>query len=400
MSNIKKIIGVVLALVMALSVATVAFAATGDKYSVSISADKTTLAAGETATVTVSVTSNYYVSTMSIPVFFDKNLVTVSDASTTLSGDLKDIKVVTDGDLSKFYKGTTYTADDHGVVALTYVAKEGASIDTYNNTAVMTFKVTALADVTGNAVVECVSGTVKTSANTNGTLYLGKNSSGNATVDSLAEWIDDADITAATVSIAIGGGAVEAADLALTDAGATAGVIIDTHKTFGGQYAGVVYGFTQAAANTFITNRYLSTNLQATNEGTLEFARPNGKTSGGFGTGTTVTVKNSDSTVSKTYVVVIFGDVNQDGMITAADTTIVKGWATKPATAPANNTVLRMAANTACVKNATVLHNIQTNDTTALKNYVIKNASATTDVLKLNPVSLANAQNGYNTFYQ
>ena len=87
-------------------------------------------------------------------------------------------------------------------------------------------------------------------------------------------------------------------------------------------------------------------------------------------------------------------------MITAADTTIVKGWATKPATAPANNTVLRMAANTAYVANPTVLHNIQTNDTTALKNYVTKNANATTDLAKLNPVKLAEAQAKYNKFYQ
>lgn len=319
MSNIKKIIGVVLALVMALSVATVAFAATGDKYSVSIEADKTTLTAGETATVTVKVTSNYNVSTMSIPVFFDKTLVTVSDASTTLTGDLKDIKVVTEGDLSKFYSGTTYTEADHGVVALTYVAKEGASIETYNNTAVMTFKVTALADVTGNAVVECVQGTVKTSTNTNGKLYVGKNSSGNATVDSLAEWIDDADIKAATATIAIGGGATADPELVLTATGEGYGTVIrnDICTT---NYNGCVFGIDT------LNGEAIEDYVTATN-GSIEVL-PN-EESGAYTTGATILLKNGAGDVVATYVFIYFGDVNGDGLVDGTDSVAVEmhdGW--------------------------------------------------------------------------
>lgn len=402
MSNIKKIIGVVLALVMALSVATVAFAAPEDNYSVTLTADKTELQAGETATVEVKVTSNFNVCAMSIPVFFDNTKVTVTGVATATDATEAANTVVaskdsaTHNNLAKYYKNTGYTEADHGVVALIYIAQVGNKVRTYSNETVMKLTVTALADVSGEAVVECLSTSVKTDAKPLGTLYVGKSSA--ATVSAEPEIVDNADVTSAKATIKIAG-AAEPADLELK-AAATAGIVIDTHKTFGGEYDGAVYGFTQAAANTFMTNNYLRNNLQATNEGTLEFARPNGKTSGGFGTGSLVKVNNADGTLSKTYVVVIFGDVDQNGMITAADTTTVKGWATKPTTAPANNTLLRMAANTAFVNNATVLHNIQTNDTTALKNFVTKNANANTDLLKLNPVKLAEAQAKFNTFYQ
>lgn len=398
MSNIKKIIGVVLALVMVLSVATIAFAADGDAYSIAITADKTTLNPGESATVTVKLTTNYYASAISIPVFFDKSQVTVSAGTTTV----QDATIATENSASiqPIYDGAGLSKDDYAVRALVLVPEWGAALKKYANEAVMTFTVTANEGATGSAVFECVSSSIKiTPTHSNGSLYVGKNSSGTAVYDSLAETVNTCDITAAKATINFAGSTADAADLALK-ATATAGIVIDTNKTFGGEYDGAVYGFTQVAANTFMTNAYLNNNLQATNSGTLEFARPNGKTSGGFGTGSLVKVKNTDGSLSKTYVVVIFGDVDQNGMITAADTTTVKGWATKPTTAPANNTLLRMAANTAFVNNATVLHNIQTNDTTALKNFVTKNANANTDLLKLNPVKLAEAQAKFNTFYK
>lgn len=394
MSNIKKIIGVVLALVMALSVATVAFAATGDKYSVAISADKTTLAAGESAIVTVSVTSNYNVSTMSIPVFFDKNLVTVSEASTTLAGDLKEVKIVTEGDLAKFYRGSGYTEADHGVVALTYVAKQGASIETYNNTTVMTFKVTAKADVSGNAVIDCVQGTVKTSANTTGTLYVGKNSSGNAIVDSLAEWIDDADVTAATATIAIGGGATESADLAIQSAYASSGIVIDTNKKFGGKYDGAVYGFTLEGT---INAAFYTARLEATNGGSITIVKtPYVTRPVSYGTGATVQVKNADGTLVKTYIIIILGDVSGNGKIGPEDTSAVddhiagKTVITDEVKIMAANTVVSGRNDT--VK-ATSLYQIKPDDTSSIDDNI--SGAKIIDV-----ASIAASHNAYNTYYQ
>ena len=388
MSNIKKIIGVVLALVMALSVATIAFAADGDAYSVTITSDKATIAAGESATVTVKVTANFNVCAMSIPVFFDNSKVTASAGTTTLAN--ANIVTETSQDVEKYFEGVDHTKDDYGVRALVYIAPYNAEISSYTNATVMTFTVTAKDGATGAVVLECISTAVKTSSNPSGTLYVAKNSSGNATVDSLPEVIDDATVTGAkaTINIASAG---QPADLELKST-ATAGIVIDTKKTFGGEYDGAVYGFTQAANNTFMTTAYLTNNLQATNGGTLSFSRTIGTS--GYGTGTLITVKNSDSTDSKKYIVVIFGDVDGNGLINTNDVTLIKSASTNATVAP-ENSVKRMAANTAGT-NAATLRLINTADITAAKYFTTKKTFSASSTVQ----TLANAHKAANTYYQ
>lgn len=368
MSNLKKIIGIVLALVMALSVASVAFAAEPDAYTVTITADKTELAAGESATVSVAVTSNYYVSAISIPVFFDNSQVTVSAGAINAAFTGKvSIATESSADIDKVYAGSGYDKATTGVRFFSWIATFGSTLVKYDNQEVMTFTVTANEDATGSVTLECVAGTQKTSTNPTGALYVLKNSTGNPTQDSLGVPVDNATITDATATINFAGG-MEPADLELTAQGATDGVVIDTRITFGGQYDGVVYGFKHVATTTFRANTtYLTNSLTATNEGTLEFARSIG--TAGWGTGTTITVKNSDGTDSgKVYVVVIFGDVNCDGLINANDTAAVKGYVANGATL--TNKVVRMAANCQNIANGTMLYNVNANDTSAVKAYV------------------------------
>lgn len=396
MSNIKKIIGVVLALVMALSVATVAFAAPEDNYSITFTADKTTISEGETATVEVKVTTNFNVSAMTIPVFFDNTKVSVkaTPAATDPAELERTVIAAADSeeynDLTRFYKGTTYTEADHGVIALNYLPVTGDAIRQYNNETVMTLTVTALAGASGASVIECLSTTVKTNDNPSGTLLIAKNKSGTAVVDSEGEVVDNGNVAGAKTTITIAGGA-EPADLALK-ATATAGIVIDTNKTFGGQYDGAVYGFTQVAANTFMTNAYLNNNLQATNGGTLSYSRTIG--SSGYGTGTLITVKNADSSESKHYIVIIFGDVDGNGLINTADVTLVKSATTKPTVAP-ENSVKRMAANTSGT-NAATLRLINTADVTAVKYFTTKRQFSATSTVE----TLAKAHNSANTYYQ
>lgn len=197
--------------------------------------------------------------------------------------------------------------------------------------------------------------------------------------------------TGQTVTVAtdarLVGSSMLPADLEKT-AAAAEGILIDTAHTFGGAYKGVVYGFTQAATNTFMNTGYLTNAFQATNGGTLAFSRSIGAM--GYGTGTVITVKNSDGTESCKYVVVIFGDVDGNGLINTQDTTGLMN-AVAIASTFANNSVQRMAANCQNVAVAVMMHNLNAQDTTAVKNHV--------GGTKINQAALATRHAGFTVNY-
>ena len=154
------------------------------------------------------------------------------------------------------------------------------------------------------------------------------------------------------------------ADLAIKAAYADSGIVIDTHKTFGGSYAGVVYGFARAAANTFRSKTYLNNSLEATNNGSLSIKASSGTAF--CGTGTEITVLNADGSNSgKVYVVVIFGDLNGDAFINATDAGLARA-AAKVASTYANNSLERMAANASVGAAAALMHTINGTDVTAI----------------------------------
>lgn len=322
MSNIKKIIGVVLALVMALSVATVAFAAPEDNYSITFTADKTTISEGETATVEVKVTANFNVSAMTIPVFFDNTKVSVkaTPAATDPAELERTVIAAADSeeynDLTRFYKGTTYTEADHGVVALNYLPVTGDAIRQYNNETVMTLTVTALAGASGASVIECLSTTVKTNDNPSGTLLIAKNKSGTAVVDSEGEVVDNGNVAGATTTITIAGETV-VNTLAIKDT-APSTPFIDTKYAETTGYTGFLYGMDTLGWNDDMTPEgaladYLTTAL---GDDYLVIEPVNGNET----TGTIVKVLDADgATVLETYVFIYFGDVDMNGLVGASD---------------------------------------------------------------------------------
>lgn len=216
--------------------------------------------------------------------------------------------------------------------------------------------------VSGSATI-ALDNNPSSATNPAGTLIAGRASDGNLVTSDMITG-QNVEITEGAESVVIGNAALPS-DLAKKST-AEAGIVIDTVHTFGSAYDGVVFGFTQAANNTFMNTNYLVNNLEATNEGTLTFSRSIGKT--GYGTGTVITVTGKDGG-TKTYVVVIFGDVDGNGLINVNDTTAVQK-AVNVASTYANNTVQRMAANCQNVAAAAMMHVLNVNDTTAVKQHV------------------------------
>lgn len=378
----KKILSVMLALVMVLSVFSIsAFAGVSSSY------EKIDEEAGETQ---IAYTQKWSLVTANEP---DANGYYTVDVvlETNYNTGVISFDIVADGaTLVDAVAGSaiTYTADvaffegmEHvDIIPNPTLAQAAVDAPIFAAGSVIATLTYELADGASSATLKLMNDS-KCAENQGGTLFavrldnktLASNSVhyGQRVID--AEGNDIA-IGAEIASVTLGQEAAEPADLALTATGEANGVVIDTTKTFGGAYAGVVYGFKQVAANTFMTNVYLNNNLTATNGGTCAFARADGKTSGGFGTGSTVTVKNADGSVSKVYVVVIFGDVTSDGLINSADLTqVVAG--SKSATYFPNNSVKKLAANTyVVVKQGAILHNVQGNDVTPLKTHTRGNA--------------------------
>ncbi len=305
MKKSKKLIGVVLSVALVISVlATVLIVTASTKEtSILVDVDKTELSAGESATVSVSVTSNYPVATMSIPVFYDKTMVDVSEPVATLT-DYAVSSAVIDAmcvDTSKIYDNTNVSEEKFGFVLANYIGEAGADVPETINGVVLTFTITAKENVTGNAVVKCIAETGKTTDNIAGMMYFGATVSG-TTIDEIPENVENVDITNAEKSVKIENGVPELTAKANTTA------VIDNENKY-------VYGITAGDS----VENYVSVE-----NGTLELV----PTSSGVtnGTGTIINVKNSSGELVDTYTLIIFGDVNGDGVITASDYTMVLGF--------------------------------------------------------------------------
>ena len=296
MKNKNKIIAVIVAIVLVASAFVVGTVANTKNTSIQIAIDKTQLSAGETATVTVTATADYPVATASIPVFYDKTMVAVSDGTATLTGYAV-AEVTTDAnavDSSKIYANTGIDSSKFGFVLVTYIGGANDSVSTIENKTLLTFTVTAKTDVSGDALIKCVTESAKTEDNIEGMLYFGATTSG-TTITSIPENVEGINVSNASATAEITSGVTELVTIENTAA------VIDAENKY-------VYGITPGDK----VEDYFKVN-----NGTLELvANTTGVTNG---TGATINVKNTSGTVVDTYTVIIFGDVNGDASITAAD---------------------------------------------------------------------------------
>jgi nitrogen regulatory protein PII len=380
MSKSKKILSIVLALVMALGVLAIgSFAATTTPTgTVTITADSEQVDNSETVTITVKASSSedFYAGPMSLPITYDTTLFSLG--------------TVTVADV--FGAGTTEKITNTataGKVIVTIIPKTDGTpvapnLTTETVLATITFTSDAAETGTGTFAIDPDQ---KTTTNPTGKFYIGSFDGSNPKTAELTTMGQ----TLNTVPVEVAVGASEP-ELILTATGEANGIKIDTHKTFGGTYAGAVYGFPQTANNTFMNTNYLTTNLTTTTGALVaaNFGRSIGAS--GYGTGTTITVG------SKVYVVIIFGDVDGNGLINTSDFSAAKGAITNASSAP-NNSVKRMAANCSGT-NAATLHLINTQDASAIKYYIGTPFSAKKFGATATVATISGAHFAANTYYQ
>ncbi len=344
MKKSKKALSIILAVILTVSVITTAFivSATAKKTAISITVNKTELAAGESATVSVKVTANYSIATMSIPVFYDKTLVSVSDATATLT-DYDVSSTTTDEqsvDSDKIYANTGVSSAKFGFVLVNYIGGAGKDVPEAMDSVVLTFKITAKEDVNGSDVIKCVSRSAKTDNNIAGMLYFGSPASGRK-IDSIPENIENIDVTNASATVNISDGTNT---LKLEDAYADSGIIVDLEiaglmasedwyshliDAEDANVTGVIYGLdTIGYDDAFASETYatLDDALTTSNgDDYLEIIAPE-VAEGYETTGTIINVLDDEGNVLEKYVFVYFGDVNGDAYIDANDAAEVKAF--------------------------------------------------------------------------
>lgn len=143
-----------------------------------------------------------------------------------------------------------------------------------------------------------------------------------------------------------------------------------TSKTVNGACTGVVYGFPQAATSTFANQTYLTNAFEVIN-GTMEISKLTGFLAAGRGTGTLITVKDTLGVVKATYIVVIFGDLDGNGLVNTSDLAVIIAGSKASATYFGTDTygrLRRMAANMAIATNAAFNNTVNTLDIAAYVN--------------------------------
>ena len=304
MKNKNKIIATVLAIALIASVFIVGTVANVKNTSITVSVDKTELSSGESATVTVKASADYPVATASIPVFYDKTLVDVSNATATLSGyDVKNVTTdATATDSAKIYANAGVDSSKYGFVLVTYIGGANDTVNALENATMLTFKITAKSGVSGDAAIKSVTETAKTEENVAGMLYFGTTTNGEV-INSIPENVEGVVLTSATANVTI-----KSAGTTITAKGDKETVIDNENK--------YIYGITPGDN----VEDYVQVN-----NGSFDIvANASGYKNG---TGAIVNVKNASGAVVDTYTIIVFGDVDGNGKIEGTDQGLIGQYA-------------------------------------------------------------------------
>lgn len=303
----KKILSLALALVMALGVLTMGvFAAkTTPTATFTVSASASEVATGDEVTITVkaNATETFYAGPMSLPIEYDASLFEyVADSATVANiyGE-STTKSAVKAEAGKLTVALTPSTSG----AVTAPDLNGA------NLTVLTFKLKAIGS-TGSSTV-AIADDQKTAANIGGKFYCGSFDSADPKTAELTEIGQTLNRVSATISYK---GAVGTPELVLTAAGEAAGTVISTAHCTGDGFDGCVMGIDTLG----IYNTETIADNVTVNNGTMVV---NTDASNGIETtGAVIEVYNNSGDLVAKYVFIYFGDLDKDGSVTIADSTI------------------------------------------------------------------------------
>lgn len=303
----KKILSLALALVMALGVLTMGvFAAkTTPTATFTVSASASEVATGDEVTITVkaNATETFYAGPMSLPIEYDASLFEyVADSATVANiyGE-STTKSAVKAEAGKLTVALTPSTSG----AVTAPDLNGA------NLTVLTFKLKAIGS-TGSSTV-AIADDQKTAANIGGKFYCGSFDSADPKTAELTEMGQTLNRVSATISYK---GAVGTPELVLTEAGKAAGTVISTAHCTGDGFDGCVMGIDTLGIHTTET---IADNVTV-NNGTMVVNTD--ASNGNETTGAVIEVYNNSGDLVAKYVFIYFGDLDRDGSVTIADSTI------------------------------------------------------------------------------
>lgn len=323
MTKAKKAIGVILAVVMlATMFAFGSLAATPGNATFTVTPSATQVEVGDTITVTVKVTTDYYAGPVSVPVHYDAALFDYVENSCVPNADIYGKGAA---EAKAFNNNGCLTV---GFSPLSEVA--GAKAQVLTDVTLFTFQLTAKAN--GVSPVELKAEDQKAVGNMTGKLYCGQKA--NADLASEDTMIGQT-FTLNNSSVTIGSTAADP-ELQLSDYGAEMGAVIDRTRCIdSGDFAGCVYGVDTINGEDLAT--YLTTPAGSIN--VLENA------SGVISTGATVELLDASGNVVETYVFVYFGDVNMDGSVDTLDASLIEEYSAYVSDIPDEHALLAADAN-------------------------------------------------------
>ena len=300
MTKAKKVLSLVLAVVMVAAMFAFSASAATQNATFTVSVDNATVSQGDVITVTVNLTTDYYAGPTNVPVYYNPAVFEF------VAGSVTGAKIFGEGatDVQSYNDAAT------GCLKVAFIPNTaGTAAAKLLNGTLFTFQLKAIADGSSNIGLKAED--QKTSTNIGGTLYCGAYTS--SAIDSNPATVGQ---TFAITNTSATVGAAVVNTLVVKDT-APQTPVIDTTNC--GTYTATIYGLDTLDQNNDLTAYATLADCFTTTLGDayLQITLPE---SGVETTGTIIEVLDADgSTVLETYVFVYFGDIDEDGMITAND---------------------------------------------------------------------------------